>query len=90
MENFRRKLPTLIRTAKTCVRRFSYFLNKLLNAARASSALRGAGLALVMTGAFADGAIATPSLATVTRGRNSSHVFAWSFAGILTGIGFRH
>ena len=55
---------------------FSYFLNKLLNAARASSALRGAGLALVMTGALADGAMPTPSLATVTRGRKTSHVLA--------------
>ncbi|MFL6451268.1 MAG: hypothetical protein ACJ746_26860 [Bryobacteraceae bacterium] len=51
-------------------------MNKLLKAARASSALRGAGLALVTTRAFADGAIAIPSLATVTRGRKSSHVFA--------------
>src|SRR6185312_17154205 len=82
----RRKVATLTQTAKGDVRYFSYFLNRLLNAARASSALRGPGLAFVMTGAFAVGAIATPSLATVTRGRKSSQVFAWSFTAILTGM----
>jgi len=30
------------------------------------------------------------SRATVTRGENSSHGFAWSFDAIRTGTGFRH
>ena len=31
-----------------------------------------------------------PSRATVTRGEKSVHSLAWSFKGILTGIGFMH
>ena len=66
-----------------------YFLNKLSNAARASSALRGAG-----TVPFPGDCDIIPegaeSRATVTRGENNSHVFAWSFNAIRAGIGFRH
>jgi hypothetical protein len=74
--SFQAQATTLRRTGKPSFRDFSYFLNKLLKAARASSALRGAGLAVVITGALADGAMPTPSLATVTRGRKTSHVLA--------------
>jgi len=72
-----------------CVLRRNYFLNKLSNAARASFALRGAGIT-----PFAGECETVPegaeSRATVTRGLNNSHVFAWSFNAMRTGMGFTH
>lgn len=68
-----------------------YFLNKLSNAARASFALRGAGMMLPLaTGDCAAGPAGAASRATVTRGENNSQVLAWSFTAIRVGIGFRH
>jgi hypothetical protein len=73
----------------------SYFLNKLSNAARASVALRGAGVGAGprFTPSFALGAGALPckeSRDTVIRGSNISHVLAWSFRGMRTGICLVH
>jgi hypothetical protein len=53
----------------------SYFLNKLSKAARASSALRGAGIT-PLPGVCDNVPVGAESRATVTRGENSSHVFA--------------
>ncbi len=69
-----------------------YFLNRRSKASRASLALRGGGVFAPGTGArplpgiCADDA----SRATVTRGENSVHTFAWSFKGMRTGIGLLH
>jgi hypothetical protein len=68
----------------------NYFLNKLSKAVRASLAFRGAGTLSPFTVTLGAGPTFAPSFATVTRGRKSSQVFAWSFTGILTGIGFTH
>ncbi len=53
----------------------SYFLNKLSNAARASSALRGAG-AEPFAADCDTMPVGAESRATVTRGENNSHEFA--------------
>lgn len=53
----------------------SYFLNKLSNAARASLALRGAGIMPEFT-TFAIVAEGMTSRATVTRGANNWQVFS--------------
>lgn len=66
-----------------------YFLKRLSNAARASSALRGAAT-FPLSPTFTTGAEGSTSRATVTRGEKSWHVFAWSFMAMRSGIGFRH
>ena len=68
--------------------RESYFLNKLSKAARASLALRGVGV--LSTTRFEDDGGAAASRATVTMGEKNSHVLAWSFTGMRTGIGLWH
>ncbi|MBV9405658.1 MAG: hypothetical protein JO211_09965 [Acidobacteriaceae bacterium] len=64
-------------------------MNKLSNAARASFALRGAGM-IPFSPIFAAVPEGKASRATVTRGEKSSQVFDWSFTAIRTGTGFRH
>lgn len=67
----------------------TYFLNKLSNAALASIAFRGAGMT-PFPGVCDTTPLGAASRATVTRGENSEHSFAWSFTAMRTGIGFRH
>jgi hypothetical protein len=68
-----------------------YFLKRLLNAARASFAVRG------VTDADASGRVpfvplplAWPSRATVTLGENMVHSLAASLIAIRSGMGFKH
>jgi hypothetical protein len=66
-----------------------YFLNKLSNAARASVALRGAGM-FAFPGCCDMTPLGAESRATVTRGENREQLFAWSFTAIRIGMGLRH
>jgi len=68
----------------------NYFLNKLSNAARASLALRGVAIMVPFPGDWETAPPGAESRATVTRGENSSHEFAWSLIAMRIGIGFRH
>jgi hypothetical protein len=68
----------------------SYFRNSRSKASRASLALRGGGVFTVAGGRPPGICVDVASRATVTRGENNVHSFAWSFTAIRTGIGLLH
>jgi hypothetical protein len=67
-------------------------LKSLSKASRASLALRGGGVFIPCAGILAPpgSCVDEASRATVTRGENNTQLFAWSFTGIRTGMGFVH